>query len=113
MVKTYNDPNILANYTTREQDLAKHLVNYLDVETLPEIWSWVAKRYPDVVAVNDPHAKSEVVLTYTQLNEKIQCLATALQALGVAPGDRSTTFKIMYTKRQCYTGRQPRNKLGE
>jgi long-chain acyl-CoA synthetase len=85
MVKTSDDPNFLANYTERERDFAEHLVDYLDVETLPEIWSWVTKRYPDVVAVNDPDAKPEVVLTYTQLNQKIPCFAAGLQALGVAP----------------------------
>lgn len=42
-----------------------------------------------VVAVNDLNAKPEVVLTYTQLNQKIQCFAAGLQAFLMEPGDRS------------------------
>ncbi len=37
----------------------------------------------------NPHLLPEVVLTYTQLNQKIQCFAAGLQALLLAPGDRS------------------------
>nr|WP_233787614.1 AMP-binding protein [Dulcicalothrix desertica] len=41
------------------------------------------------MAVNDLHAKPKVVLTYTQLNQKVQCFAASLQAFLMGPGDKS------------------------
>jgi long-chain acyl-CoA synthetase len=89
MVKTYNNPDLFISYSAIERDLARHLVDYADVETLPEIWVEVAKLCVDVVAVHNPHAKPEVVLTYAQLYEKIQYFAVSLQTLGMEPGDTS------------------------
>lgn len=66
------------------------MIDYLDVETLSEIWHEVAKRCPNIVTVNELYAKLEVVLSYTQLNQKIQCFAAGLHALLMAPGDKST-----------------------
>ncbi|MEA5572841.1 long-chain fatty acid--CoA ligase [Calothrix sp. UHCC 0171] len=88
MVRTSADPNFFSSYTEQERIYAKDLIDYADVETLPEIWSLVAQRYPDIVAVCNPHAKPEVLFTYTQLYEKIQCFATGLQVLGVREGNR-------------------------
>ncbi|BAZ41002.1 AMP-dependent synthetase and ligase [Calothrix sp. NIES-4101] len=88
MVRTSADPNFFSTYTEQERIYAKDLIDYADVETLPEIWSLVATRYPDIVAVCDPHAKPEVFFTYTQLHEKIQCFAAGLQVLGVKEGNR-------------------------
>jgi long-chain acyl-CoA synthetase len=87
MVKTSADPNFFSTYTEQERGNAKDLIDYSDVQTLPEIWAMVAKRHPDIVAVCDPHAKPEVAFTYTQLYEKIQCFAAGLQASGVNPGN--------------------------
>ncbi len=87
MVKTSADPSFFSTYTEQERSNAKGLIDYSDVETLPEIWAVVAKRHPNIVAVRDPHAKPEVAFTYTQLYEKIQCFASGLQALGVNPGN--------------------------
>ncbi|MGH7998920.1 MAG: AMP-dependent synthetase/ligase, partial [Brasilonema sp.] len=42
----------------------------------------------DTVALRDPHAKPEVVITYTQLFQKIQQFAAGLQAFGVKAGER-------------------------
>ncbi|BAZ10182.1 AMP-dependent synthetase and ligase [Calothrix sp. NIES-4071] len=46
----------------------------------------------------------EVVLTYTQLNQKIQCFAAGLQALGVAPGDRSERAELFIIQNSGSTG---------
>lgn len=43
MVKTYNTLNLLENFSSCERELAKHLIDYLDIETLSETWHEVAK----------------------------------------------------------------------
>jgi long-chain acyl-CoA synthetase len=88
MVKTYTDPNFFSNFSERERTEAKHLIDYSNIETISEIWSVVAKRCPDVIALCDPHAKPEVIFTYTQMYEKIQYFAAGLQASEVKIGDR-------------------------
>jgi long-chain acyl-CoA synthetase len=87
MVKTFADPSFFSTYTEQERSNAKDLIDYSDLQTLPEIWAVVAKRHPNIVAVRDPHAKPEVAFTYTQLYERIQCFAAGLQALEVKPGN--------------------------
>ncbi len=61
------------------------LVNYSSVQSLPEIWPIVAKQFGKIVALKDPHAKPEVVVTYAQLYQQIQQFAAGLQALGITP----------------------------
>ncbi|NJQ97704.1 MAG: long-chain fatty acid--CoA ligase, partial [Hydrococcus sp. CSU_1_8] len=61
----------------------KTLVDYSSINSLPEIWSITAQKFGDIVALHDPHSKPEVLLTYTQLLEKIQQFAAGLQACGV------------------------------
>ncbi|MHC5829989.1 MAG: AMP-binding protein, partial [Nostoc sp.] len=46
------------------------------------------QQFGDVIALRSPHAKPEVVITYTQLVEQMQLFATGLQALGIKVGDR-------------------------
>jgi len=40
------------------------------------------QRFGQTVALKDPHAQPEVVLTYAQLYQQIQQFAAGLQALG-------------------------------
>ncbi|MBW4634870.1 MAG: long-chain fatty acid--CoA ligase [Iphinoe sp. HA4291-MV1] len=88
MSKTYDLSSIISNVTELERRGLKHLADYSNLTSLPEIWSLVAKRCGDTVALRDPHAQSEVVMTYTQLVQKIQYFAAGLQALGVKAGER-------------------------
>jgi long-chain acyl-CoA synthetase len=88
MSKTPVNNSFLANITERELQAIKHLPDYSNVESLPEIWPLVAQRFGNIVALRDPHAQPEIVLTYTQLCQQIQLFATGLQALGVQAGDR-------------------------
>ncbi|WP_026732497.1 AMP-dependent synthetase/ligase [Fischerella sp. PCC 9605] len=88
MSKTPVKNSFLANITERELQAIKHLPDYSNVESLPEIWPLVAQRFGNIVALRDPHAQPEVILTYTQLCQQIQLFATGLQALGVQAGDR-------------------------
>ncbi|MEH2467332.1 AMP-dependent synthetase/ligase [Nostoc sp.] len=88
MSKTQTASSFLSNISERERQALKRLVDYTNVESLPEIWSMAAQRFGDVVALRSPHAKPEVVITYTQLAEQIQLFAAGLQALGIKVGDR-------------------------
>ncbi len=88
MSKTPAKNAFLANITELERQKMKRLADYSSVESLPEIWPLVAKKFGNQIALRDPHAKPEVVLTYTQLCQQIQQFAVGLQALGVKAGDR-------------------------
>ncbi|MBN3876646.1 MULTISPECIES: AMP-dependent synthetase/ligase [unclassified Nostoc] len=88
MSTTQTASSFLSNISERERQALKRLVDYTNVESLPEIWPLAAQRFGDIVALRNPHAKPEVVITYTQLAEQMQLFAAGLQALGVKVGDR-------------------------
>jgi len=88
MSKTQPVFSFLSNITEQERQALEPLVDYTNVESLPEIWPLAAKRFGDIVVLHNPHAKPEVKITYTQLAEQIQQFAAGLQALGVKVGDR-------------------------
>ncbi|MCF2146349.1 AMP-binding protein [Desmonostoc muscorum LEGE 12446] len=88
MSKTQTASSFLSNIGERERQALKRVIDYTSVESLPEIWPLAAKQFGDVVALHNPHAKPETVITYTQLAEKIQLFAAGLQALGIKLGDR-------------------------
>ncbi|MBN3873862.1 long-chain fatty acid--CoA ligase [Nostoc sp. JL33] len=88
MSKTQTASSFLSNISEREREALKQLVDYTNVESLPEIWPLAAQRFGDVVALRNPHVKPEVAITYTQLAEQMQLFATGLQGLGVKVGDR-------------------------
>lgn len=71
--------------TQQERDNLSRLVDYSHVQSLPEIWPVVAKQFETVVALKNPHAKPEVVLTYAQLYQQIRQFGAGLQALGITP----------------------------
>ncbi|MHC5933531.1 AMP-dependent synthetase/ligase [Nostoc sp.] len=88
MSKTQTASSFLSNISEQERQALKRLVDYTNVESLPEIWPLAAERFGDVVALRSPHAKPEVVITYTQLGEQMRLFAAGLQALGIKVGDR-------------------------
>ncbi|MCC5619060.1 AMP-binding protein [Nostoc sp. CHAB 5836] len=88
MSKTRTTSSFLSNISERERRSLKRLVDYTNVESLPEVWPLAAQRFGDVVALRSPHSQPEAVITYTQLSEQIQLFASGLQALGVKVGDR-------------------------
>ncbi|MGJ5629294.1 AMP-dependent synthetase/ligase [Nostoc sp. CALU 1950] len=88
MSKTQTASSFLSNISERERQALKRVVDYTNVESLPEIWPLAAQQFGNIVALHNPHAKPEVVITYTQLAEQIQLFAAGLQALGVKVGDR-------------------------
>ncbi|WP_107668811.1 long-chain fatty acid--CoA ligase [Cyanothece sp. BG0011] len=61
---------------------------YANLTALPDIWAIAAKKFPDILALHDPHSKPAVKLTYAQLYQQIKQFASGLQALGVTPDDK-------------------------
>ncbi|MGF1992186.1 MAG: AMP-dependent synthetase/ligase [Nostoc sp. ZfuVER08] len=88
MSKTQTGSSFLSDISERERQALKKLVDYANVQSLPEIWPLAAREFGDIVALHSPHTKPEIVITYTQLAEKIQLFAAGLQSLGVKLGDR-------------------------
>lgn len=78
----------LGDITKAQSKEILRLVDYTNIQSLPEIWPIAAKRFGETVALHNPHAKPAVEITYEQLAEKIQLFASGLQALGVKAGDR-------------------------
>jgi long-chain acyl-CoA synthetase len=66
--------------------------DYLALESLPEIWQIAAEKFSDTIALKDPHAKPEVVITYRDLAAQIQQFAAGLQASGVQPQAKVALF---------------------
>ncbi len=79
-------------FTDRERASLAKLVDYTAIRSLPEIWPIASQRFPDVVALQDPHNKPALSLTYAQLHQQIQQFAAGLQSLGVTVGDRLSLF---------------------
>ena len=67
-------------------------INYKSVNCLPEVWQIAAREFGDIIALNAPHLKPKVILTYQELYQKIQYFATGLQALGVTFGEKIALF---------------------
>jgi len=86
MLKNHPAPNFSFNFTERERLNLKRMVDYSSVESLPEIWALAQKRFGDTIALKHPHTQPEVVITYSQLYQKIQQFAGGLQELGVQAG---------------------------
>jgi len=88
MTNNQSATSFLANISERESLALQSLVDYTNVESLPEIWTLAAKKFGNIVALHNPHSKPEVKITYSQLSEQIQQFAAGLQTLGVTYGER-------------------------
>jgi long-chain acyl-CoA synthetase len=82
--------SFLSNVTEQEYRELQRLVDYTNVDSLPEIWPLAAKKFGNTVALHNPHAKPEVKITYSQLADQIQRFAVGLQSLGMNIGDSET-----------------------
>ena len=67
-------------------------IDHSQLSRLSQIWPIVAAKFPDVVALYDPHSKPQVKLTYSQVWEKIQQFAAGLQALGLKKDEKISIF---------------------
>ena len=59
---------------------------------LEQLWSVLAGRYGEAVALDAPHAKPPETLTYQELQHRIERAAAAFAALGVVEGDVVAVF---------------------
>lgn len=84
------DSSFLSNITEREYRALQSLVDYTNVESLPEIWPLAAKKFGNIVALYNPHQKPEVKITYYELSIDIERFAAGLQGLGVNMGEDKT-----------------------
>ncbi|MTJ08655.1 long-chain fatty acid--CoA ligase [Anabaena sp. UHCC 0204] len=91
MTKKQSATSFLANISEREKLALKSLVDYTDVESLPEIWPLAARKFSNTVALHNPHAKPEVKITYSQLAGQIQRFAAGLQTLGINMSNGETS----------------------
>jgi long-chain acyl-CoA synthetase len=69
--------------TDRERQNLKLTIDYSQLNYLPEIWSTLAAKCGSVVALNSPHSKPSISLTYQEVATQIRLFATGLQSLGV------------------------------
>ncbi len=67
-------------------------IDHSQLSRLSQIWPIVAAKFPDIVALYDPHSKPQVKLTYSQVWEKIQQFASGLQALGLKKDEKISIF---------------------
>ncbi|MBR8830179.1 MAG: Long-chain-fatty-acid--CoA ligase FadD15 [Chroococcopsis gigantea SAG 12.99] len=68
------------------------LVNYSQIQSLPEIWPVTAQKFGNLPALHDPHSKPELILTYGQLYQQLRQFAAALQSLGIEPREKIAIF---------------------
>ena len=66
--------------------------DYIDLQSMPEIWRITAERFGDVIALQAPHAEPEVAIDYQNLYAQIQQFASGLQALGIQPQNKVALF---------------------
>ena len=90
MTKTQSATSFLANISERERLALQSLVDYTNVESLPEIWTLAARKFGNIVALHNPHSKPEVKITYSQLSGQIQRFAAGLQTLGINMNNSET-----------------------
>jgi long-chain acyl-CoA synthetase len=71
--------------TDRERQNLSQTIDYSQINSIPEMWSIVARKCGNIIAVNTPHSKPAFSLTYRELATQIQLFATGLQDLGIQP----------------------------
>jgi long-chain acyl-CoA synthetase len=83
MTKEQSGNSSLSNISEQERLALQSLVDYTNVQSLPEIWTLAARQFSNTVALHNPHSKPEVKITYSQLSAQIQRFAAGLQSLGI------------------------------
>ena len=66
--------------------------DYINLQSLPEVWRTAARQFGNTIALKDPHAKPEVAISYQDLLAKIEQFAAGLQALGIQPQEKVALF---------------------
>ena len=66
--------------------------DYINLNSLPEIWQRTANKFGETIALQDPHAKPEISISYRDLAGKIEQFAAGLQALDIQPQTKVALF---------------------
>ena len=66
--------------------------DYINLNSLPEIWQRTANKFGETIALQDPHAKPEIAISYRDLAGKIEQFAAGLQALDIQPQTKVALF---------------------
>ncbi|GAQ91218.1 Acyl-ACP Synthetase [Klebsormidium nitens] len=61
-------------------------------EVLPAMWHTLAQKYGDRVALDDPHRKPHIKMTYKELEQAIVDFSEGLRLYGIKAGDRVGLF---------------------
>lgn len=69
--------------TEQERQNLQTTIDYSSVQSVPEIWSIVARQFPQITALDDPHAHPPVCIDYDRLLKTIEQFAAGLQVLGL------------------------------
>ncbi|MDG2991607.1 long-chain fatty acid--CoA ligase [Candidatus Synechococcus calcipolaris G9] len=85
---TYTPPEGLSQDATPPERFSE----YRSLQAISDIWAVLARRYPDIIALNAPYEEPETRITYSELYKQIQRFAAGLQVLGVQKGDRVALF---------------------
>ena len=66
--------------------------DYINLDSLPQVWRQTASKFGSTIALQDPHAKPEVSISYRDLSLQIEQFAAGLQALGIEPQAKIALF---------------------
>lgn len=66
--------------------------DYINLGSLPEVWRKTASKFGTTIALQDPHAKPQVTVSYRDLARAIEQFAAGLQALGIQPQAKIALF---------------------
>ncbi|MEM6613998.1 MAG: AMP-binding protein, partial [Cyanobacteria bacterium P01_C01_bin.72] len=66
--------------------------DYINLDSLPQVWRQTASEFANTIALQDPHAKPEVSISYQDLYSQIEQFAGGLQALGIEPQAKIALF---------------------
>ena len=66
--------------------------DWCDLQGLEQLWSALASRHGEAIALEAPHAQPPETLSYQELHRRIEQAAAAFAALGVVEGDVVAVF---------------------
>jgi len=78
--------------TASKAAIASDYFDYINLNSLPDVWRLTAEKFRAHIALKDPHSKPEVAINYRDLFTKIQQFASGLQALGIQPQVKIALF---------------------
>lgn len=58
------------------------------LQSLPDLWPWLAAQHGDAPAVEDRHRSPHVAYSFRELASEVEAFGAGLAALGVRPDDR-------------------------